>query len=149
MGPALPPVFGSKIVQFLLQVPIKWPVMNSVLSLVENLFLQKNPLQDFLFCKGFFCKNKFSTNESTQQLQEIVHQIFEYIRFWATHFFSRVISCESPWKTRKLVAISSDGVGLWPEVHQEWGVKGNFEARLHRLLPRDHSSITSSCFWLF
>ena len=39
--------------------------MNSVLSLVENLFLQKNSLQDFLFCKGFFCKNKFSTNEST------------------------------------------------------------------------------------
>ena len=48
------------------------------------------------FCKGFFCKNRFSTNESTQQFQEVVHQIFEYIRFWATPFFSKVVPCESP-----------------------------------------------------
>ena len=36
-----------------------------MLSLVENLFLQKNPLQKRKSCKDFFCKNKFSTNEST------------------------------------------------------------------------------------
>ena len=32
--------------------------------LVENIFLQKI-LYKIFSCKGFFCKNKFSTNEST------------------------------------------------------------------------------------
>ena len=36
-----------------------------------------------------FCKE-------TQQFQEIVHQIFKYIQFWAIPFFSKVIPCESP-----------------------------------------------------
>ena len=46
-----------------------------------KIYFYKKILYKRKSCKGFFCKNKFSTNKSTQQLQEIVHQIFEYIRF--------------------------------------------------------------------
>ena len=39
-----------------------WPVKNWVLSLVENFFFQKNPLQDLLSSLNAV----ISTNESTQ-----------------------------------------------------------------------------------
>ena len=39
-----------------------WPVINQLLSLVEI----TTSRQESKFCKGFFWKNKFSTNESTQ-----------------------------------------------------------------------------------
>ena len=55
--------------------------------------------------------------------QVILIEIFEYIRFWATHFFSRVVQCESPWKTRKLDVICSNGGSL---LTWRWsGVKGD------------------------
>ena len=69
--------------------------MNYFLKLLSGLIGGKSIFTKKSFTRENLVKD-FSTNQSTQQFQEVVHQFFEYIRIWATPFFSNVVPCESP-----------------------------------------------------